>query len=465
MTGRRENLQRLRAETFDVLIVGGGINGAGIARDLALRGVKTALVERRHFASGTSGKNSQLIHGGLRYLKNLEFGLVREALRERSTLIAIAPHLVHPLPFLIPMYRRFDRLLYGAGLALYDGLAGAHSIGRRRGLSSGEVRRLEPDLESRGLAAGAVFFDAAIHSARFVLQNVFDSVRLGAAAVNYARYEDGWVTDTLSGERFPVRAKKLVDATGPWSAAGPLRLVRGSHIVLPKLNKSENAIAYFEESGRIIFVIPWGARGELSLVGTTDYDHEEGPDSVHISAEEVRYLQGIVKRLFPAACVEPISAYSSLRPLLRDESASPTKTSREHRIWNSADGVLHVSGGKYTTYRAMSEQAADLVCAEIAPTRAEVHLTASTPLGRDGHELMMGSDQDARLAHAVEHEMAQRLTDFLYISTYLGYERRWTAESLEPYAAKMGRLLGWDARRTEEEIESASKASALPARG
>ncbi len=463
MTGRSENLQRLRAETFDVLIVGGGINGAGIARDLTLRGLKTALVEQRHFASGTSGKNSQLIHGGLRYLKNLEFGLVREALRERSTLLHLAPHLVHPLPFLIPMYSRFDRLLYGAGLRLYDVLAGSHGIGRRRGLSIAEMKDLEPGLDSRGLVSGAIFFDAAIHSARFVLQNIFDAVRLGAVAVNYVHYEAGHVTGAFSGERFPVKAKKIVDATGPWGRGSTLRLVRGSHIVLPKLNRSGNAIAYFEESGRIIFVIPWGANLELSLVGTTDSDHRGGPDEVHISGEEVRYLQRIVRRLFPGAgAAEPVSAYSSLRPLVRDDAASATKTSREHRIWNSADGVVHVTGGKFTTYRLMSEQAADLVCAEIAPALAKVHLTASTPLGRDGHELMMGADDRARIAYAVEHEMAQRLADFLYVSTYLGYEKRWTAESLEPFAAQMGRLLGWDARRTAEEIALALRAAALP---
>ncbi len=462
MTGRRENLHRLRSETFDVLVAGGGINGAGIARDLALRGVKTALVERRHFASGTSGKNSQLIHGGLRYLKNLELGLVREALRERSTLIGMAPHLVHPLPFLIPMYSRFDRLFYGAGLALYDALAGSHRIGQGRGLSIAEMNTLEPGLESRSLVSGAIFHDAAIHSARFVLQNVFDAARLGAVAVNYVAYEAGHATDAFSGERFPVRAKKVVDASGPWSGGSALRLVRGSHIVLPKLNHSGNAIAYFEETGRIIFVIPWGANLELSLVGTTDFDHASGPDDVHISAEEVRYLGRIVKRLFPGAAAEPVSAFSSLRPLVRDDSASPTKTSREHRIWNSADGVLHVSGGKYTTYRVMSEQAADLVCAEIAPGLAKVHRTASTPLGREGHELMTGSDDSARLAHAVENEMAQRLADFLYVSTYLGYERRWTAESLDPYAAQMGRLLGWNRSRMDEEIRLALTASALP---
>src|SRR5205823_1302827 len=148
----------------------------------------------------------------------------------------------------------------------------------------------------------------------------------------------------------------------------------------PRVNASDHAIAYFEESGRIVFIIPWGSHRQLSLVGTTDRDHSTGPDDVHITRDEIDYLTGIVRRLFPqAADTPPISAYSSLRPLVRDDSSSPTKTSREHRIWNSADGVLHIAGGKYTTYRAMSEEAADLVAKEVAPEMSKLHLTADTP--------------------------------------------------------------------------------------
>jgi glycerol-3-phosphate dehydrogenase len=474
-------------------------------------------VERNHFASGTSGKNSQLIHGGLRYLKNLEFGLVREALRERATLLELAPHLVEPLPFLIPMYSHFSRLFYGTGLWLYDMLAGARNIGRHRRLPLPEVKTLEPGLESDGLVGGAVFFDCRVHSARFVLENIFDAQRNGAVIANYVKssdrkFEDGaWTVDledSLTEERFRVRAQKIVDTTGPWGDGSALRLVRGSHLVLPRLNASDFAIAHFEPSGRIIFLIPWGGSRNLTLVGTTDVDHQSGPDQVHISREEVRYLLDIVTALYPAArSVEPISSYSSLRPLLREEAATATSTSREHRIWNTPDGVLHISGGKYTTYRLMSEEAADSITGEIAPELRAVHLTAQTPLGENTRPKLdelraraaaisresgmppedviatlrdygvampalvrraasLSSDlpkiQAARIAHAVECEMACRLYDLMFVSTYWGYEERWTAASLEPFAREMGRYHGWSGTRVHSEVQFVMQALASP---
>lgn len=506
MNSREANLARLQEGPLDVLILGGGINGAGIARDLSLRSrragvdLRIGLVEQRHFASGTSGKNSQLIHGGLRYLKGLELGLVSESLHERATLLGIAPHLVRPQPFLIPMYGWFARLFYRTGLAIYDALAGAGALQRHCSLTRDEVVRLEPELSTDHLTSGSIFFDAHVHSARFVLENIFDAERNGAMVANYVRAERVGpqavnLHDALTGRSFQVQAKKIVDATGPWADEDELRLVRGSHIVVPRLNRSENAIAYFEPSGRVVFVIPWGERGDLSLVGTTDVDHTAGPENVRISAEEIDYLLGIVKRLYPrCGDLRPISTFSSLRPLVRDRSSSPTKASRGHRIWSSADGVLHVSGGKYTTYRAMSEEAVD----KIAPELAHIHETAITPLGGNSRERIgellaaaprlaaehglpeedvvrliglygvqtqlllsflstdegkLSRTERARIAFAVEHEMAQRLRDLMFVSTYWGYEARWTTDTLAPYAAEMGERLGWDADRIREEIE------------
>jgi glycerol-3-phosphate dehydrogenase len=463
---RTAALERLQTETFDILILGGGINGAGVARDLALRARRSGtalsigLLEQKHFGSGTSGKNSQLIHGGLRYLKNFELGLVREALHERALILKMAPRLASPLPFLLPVHGLFGKLYYHTGLTTYDTLAGKRNIARHRGVSSEELARLEPDLspEFRGALR---FFDGRIHSARFVLANVQHAIRNGVAAANHARAE-GWeragecwrvaAADTLSGERFEIRARKLIDTTGPWTGASGLRLVRGSHLVMPRLNSSDHAIAWFEPSGRIIFVIPWGENNDLSLVGTTDVDHDSGPDNVRISEQEEGYLLGVVKTLYPrAGTAEPISGFTSLRPLVRDEASSATRTSREHRIWNSEDGLLRVAGGKYTTYRVMSEQAADLALSEVAPALQHLHVTTTEPLPLDEPE---DGSIGGRIAHAVSHEMAQRLTDLMFVSTYWGYERRWDRESLAPYAEAMGRHLGWDDRRREEEIEA-----------
>jgi glycerol-3-phosphate dehydrogenase len=523
---RAAHIERLKSDVYEVLIVGGGINGVGLARDLAMRSrhggvpLKVALVEKNHFSSGTSGRNSQLIHGGLRYLKYFDFRLVREALHERATLLRLAPHLVYPLPFLIPMYSSFARLYYGIGLKLYDVLSGERKLGRQRHLSARQVAELEPGLDVRGLAGGAIFFDCGVHSARFALENLWDAMQCGASAVNYVEAGKPWrddeglwrvpLTDRETGEAFVARTHKIVDAAGPWGGDGRLRLVRGSHIIIPRVNTVFNAIAYFDEQGRIVFLIPWGSRRDLTLVGTTDVDHEGSVDDVHIGAAETAYLRSIVQRLFPQADSTPLAAYSSLRPLVPDTSDSPTSTSREHRIWNDANGVLHIAGGKYTTYRVMSEEAADLVCAELAPQLASLHLTArealqgntaealeglkaqAAEMGRErgldagdaqalwrdygvhmprvleylpeGEPVRQGITraETAQLRYAVEHEMACHLADAMFISTYLGYERHWTPELLTPFAQLMGELLGWDDSRQSAEIARVLEVVALP---
>lgn len=522
-SSRSVNLTRLRDARVDVLILGGGINGAGIARDLTLRArlagapLSVAVVEKGHFAGGTSGRNSQLIHGGLRYLKHFDFGLVREALRERSTLLRIAPHLVEPLPMLLPMYGPFASLYYGAGLWLYDWLAGEDNVGRRRYLSREEVARLEPGLRIEGLHSAAIYFDCKVHSARFVLENIFDAARDGAVVVNYCEasepvLESGLfrvtVKDVLGGEKFSLRARKVVDARGPWASGVRLRLVRGSHLVFPRLNASENAIAHFGEDGRILFIIPWGPGNELSLVGTTDVDHNEHPDRVSISRDEVSYLYRAVEPLFPQVRrMEPVAAYSSLRPLVLEQGATATSTSREHRIWEDESGVVRITGGKYTTYRVMSNEAAELVCNAVAPRLRGRCATAATPLGGNRPDVYLmlleraaelsgryrvedsevrrimkdfGVQAEALLrclperapegltrldcgvaAWAVEHEMVQRLPDLLYVSTYWGHERVWSGESLSALARFVGERLGWDQRRVEEETDSVRKAAEL----
>ena len=452
---RRDNISRLRQEVWDVLVLGGGINGAGVARDLALRepARNIALVEKRHFASGASGKNSQLIHGGLRYLKNLELGLVRESLHERATLLRMAPHLVTPLKFLIPMYGWSERLFYGTGLFLYDLLAGSSNVGKHTDLSRDDVEQLEPGLARDGLTSAGVYYDCLIQSARFVLENVLDAARRGAVVVNYceasgyARSGDLFsiqLQEMISGERFQARARRIVDCTGPWSANGPLRLVRGSHILLPNVLQSDHAIAHFEEAGRIVFVIPWWG-GRLCLVGTTDVDHEGSPDDVRISRGEVDYLMRIVRRLFPKSAAEPISGYSSLRPLLMSGNASPTKTSREHRIWKSADGVLHVAGGKYTTYRAMADET-------VSHLSSRPCVTATTPLPDS-------APPQLTVEYAAEHEMARRLPDYLFGSTYLGYER---PECIDEFGREMAAICGWDEARLSEEVNLSRRISGLP---
>jgi len=410
-------IERLRTDVFDVLILGGGINGAGTARDLALRGkLKIGLVEQNHFSSGTSGKNSHLIHGGLRYLKQLDFRLVREALHERAVLLKIAPHLVEPQPFLMPVAGFAKSLYYDLGLTVYDFFDGSGVVPWHRRVSLREVRELEPGLGSPGMTGAMEFYDAQVRSARLVLENIFEAVRNGAACANYVqaeshqRDENGlWqvqLKDSISGDTFEARARVLVDSTGPWAKDPAPRLVRGSHIVMPRLGQSKHAIAHFEDDGRIVFFIPWGERGERTLIGTTDADHQGSADDVHISEEEMRYLRAIAARIFPASAkLEPVATFSSLRPLLVSHG-SATKATREHHIYRDPQGIIRITGGKYTTYRAMSEEAADLVTAEVAPGLRGIHLTATTALNGNTPEAVQELLKSTR-ALAAQYKMAE----------------------------------------------------------
>jgi glycerol-3-phosphate dehydrogenase len=318
------------------------------------------------------------------------------------------------------------------------------------------VAQIEPELASEGLTAGAIFYDCGVASARFVVENILDATANGALAANYVK-ADGWkhasdglwhvlCTDLIAGEQFEIAARKLVDARGSWSDGDSLRLVRGSHIVIPRVSASDQAIAHFEPQGRIVFLIPWGSRNQLTLVGTTEEEHLQGPERVRITKDELAYLLGIVGKLFPGRSgIAPISAFSSLRPLVREHEGSPASATREHRIWNSGEGILHIAGGKYTTYRLMSEEASDLVCREIAPDLATVHVTAEQPF--------------ALVEREIGDALEQCLWDFLFVTTYLGYEQSWDAESLMPYAEALGRKREWNRERVRSEVDAIIEAS------
>ncbi len=401
---------------YDVVIVGGGINGAGLARDLALRshlrgaGLRILLVEKAFWGSGTSGKNSHLIHGGLRYLKYFDFRLVREALKERSRLLRLAPDTVRPLRFEMPLQSWGDRLFYGAGILLYDLLSTGHRIGG-----------------SRYLGKTLSYWDAASDSAPLVLDNVRDAQRLGAHCRARAA-ADAIVGDSVRVDGRNIAARAVVDARGPWMATAGLRLVRGSHIVLPRLYDGEHAIAHFHRDGRIVFFIPWGEIAPLTLVGTTDVDHAGDADNVSISPEERNYLLSIVGELFPGGeRGEPVGEFSSLRPLVQAPSKSASSTSREHRIEFDSQGVLRIEGGKYTTYRSMAEEAADKVLARVRPDLVGFYPTRETPFGvptKRPHDL------EGRLAWAKREEGCRSTGEFLTCSTNWAWQKRWTSVEL-----------------------------------
>ncbi len=370
----------------DVVIIGGGIAGAGAARDLALRGLSVALVDKGDFASGTTSRSSKLVHGGLRYLELFDFSLVRESLRERETLRRLAPHLVRPLPFLVPVYRNSSRSLIKVriGLRLYDWLTPGRRRERYRVLRPVDALSLEPGLRADDLrGAGYYFDDLLVFPERLCLENVLSAGRHGAAVFNYADVEeivrDGHgriggvrVRDLLTGRVVTLGARVVVNATGPWvdllreragvSERGPriLRRTKGIHCVMPRL--TERAVYHSTRDGRMIFVIPWR---DFSLVGTTDTDFEGDLDRLFATREEVEYLLNEVRRAVPDQRVAPEAVaytYAGVRPLSYEEGTRASEVSRVHKVVAEERGrFLSITGTKLTCFRSLAATLGDQV--------------------------------------------------------------------------------------------------------
>jgi glycerol-3-phosphate dehydrogenase len=402
--------QALATPTFDLLVIGGGINGAGIARDAAMRGLKVAVVEQGDFASGTSSKSSKLIHGGLRYLENYEFALVLEASRERDLLRRhLAPHLVQPMPFVFPVFHGdpVGRMRLTAGLWVYDGLSAFRNIARHRSWGRRATVRHEPRLRTEGLRGALHYYDCWTDDARLTLETMLAAVAAGAIVCNYVgvvellrngeRLCGARVEDRLHGGALTIHARQIVNATGPWldrvrsldePAAPPmLRLTKGVHIVVPRERVGNvNAIVLrAPRDGRVMFAIPWE---DQVLVGTTDTDYDGDPATVAADADDVRYLLEAVNQCFPAATLlerDVIGAYAGVRPLVKPADAGrPSDTSREEAMFESASGLLSLGGGKLTTYRRVSERVVDRVVerlrADDPERRFEPCRTGSVPL-------------------------------------------------------------------------------------
>ena len=397
------DLSPLTSRRHDVAIIGGGINGAGLARDLALRGIRVLLVEQGDFGCGTSSASTKLIHGGLRYLERIDLHLVFEACRERLVLQRIAPHLVRPLPFFIPVYARDPRPLWmvRAGLSLYDLLALFRNTHSHRMLSAEEGLAAEPALREEGLRGVARYWDCRMDDARLCLENVIAAREAGALVFNYLRV-DGLLrsagkvcglhlVDGESGRSLEVEAQLVVNAAGPWldricalegEASAKLRPTRGTHIVVPRLNHGNEALYLTAgQDQRMFFVIPWGEG--LSLIGTTDIDEPGDPGAVQPTEEDINYLlaeAGRHLRGHPPQRDEVVSAFAGLRPLVAEEEVRrASRVSREHRIFTSPGGMISIGGGKYTTYRAVAEEVAGRVCDQLGRSRGRC-LTAKIPL-------------------------------------------------------------------------------------
>jgi glycerol-3-phosphate dehydrogenase len=386
-----------------MLIVGGGIVGVATARDAAMRGFKVACVEKEDYAYGTSSRSSKLIHGGLRYLEQANFKLVFEGTHERSTLGELAPHLVRPIQFLVPVYTgsKHGRLALGMGLWLYDALAGRHKPGKHSRHAPAELGELEPLLDKKDLNGGALYYDCMTDDARLCVENAVGAHEAGAVMLTRTSFMrpirgegdvvvGAVVHDHETGKDIEVSAKSIVHCAGPWTdevlrrsgdTAGMIRTSKGAHICFAhdRLPLRYAVVMSAVRDGRVVFAIP---RGRVTLVGTTDTDYDGDPDEVCASKDDVDYLIETVGRYFPRSAItraDVRATYAGLRPLIRDNSENPYDTSREHTVVARPDRSVTIGGGKYTTYRRIADDVVKATMGALAiPTRQRPKCTTKT---------------------------------------------------------------------------------------
>ncbi|MRH90847.1 glycerol-3-phosphate dehydrogenase [Nocardia sp. SYP-A9097] len=427
---RTRAIDALGDTEIDVLVIGGGVTGAGAALDAASRGLSVTLVEARDFAAGTSSRSSKLIHGGLRYLEQLDFALVREALKERGLLLnKLAPHLVHPVPFLFPLQHRvWERAYIGAGVALYDTLGGARAVPMHRHLTRSGALELAPALKDDAMTGAIKYYDAQVDDARHTMMLARTAARHGATVLTRTKVtgllRDGeqvvgaQVTDLETGLAHTIRARTVISATGVWTddmikmtgVEFPfhVRMSKGVHIMVPRerLNMSTGLIMRTEKS--VLFVIPWA---EHWIVGTTDTDWSLDKNHPTASAADVQYILDHVNSLLrePLTRADIVGTYAGLRPLMTGASKETSKLSREHAVAEPAPGLFVIAGGKYTTYRVMAADVVDAAAARLG-SDAPASVTADLPLlGAVGYQDMLDDAPDIAARTALSLETVQHL--------------------------------------------------------
>ena len=406
---RQHALVTLADQEFDVLVIGGGVTGAGTALDAASRGLRVALVEMRDWAAGTSSRSGKLFHGGLRYLEQFNFGLVREALKERGLMLEkLCPHLVRPIEFIYPIeHRMWERAYMGAGLFLYDTIGGAGAVPRHKHLSRKRVLARAPGLSQKSLVGGISFFDAQVDDSRHTLELVRTAAAHGAVAatalkvIGISHDESGVVTgadvkDLESGSEFHIAAKTVINATGVWTdslqkmAGGnsdfSVQASKGVHILVPRDRIDSEVSVFVRAEDSVLFIRTWGAHW---LIGTTDTPWEQGLDHPAASATDIEYLLRNVNRVLNVELtVDDIDGvYAGLRPLIKGKAGATSDLSREHAVETSVPGFTTIAGGKYTTYRVMAE---DVVNAAIVDLQSR-GLVANIPESDTQNILLIGA--------------------------------------------------------------------------
>lgn len=485
----QRNIRQLGNRRFDLAVIGGGILGAGIARDAALRGLSVALIEQQDYGSGTSSRSTKLVHGGLRYLEQWAFSLVAESCRERGILLDMAPHLVKLLPFLLPVYdgdpRSLTKIRLGTTLYKWLSRKRTRKLAGHRTLSPEETLEVETALNPDGLRGAVQFFDCQMNDARLCLETVLDAEKHGAVCCNYTQITGmkmkgpavdslEWV-DRISGDQGKVEAKFVVNACGPWveqmirqvgfdQSAITLSPTKGVHLVIPKINR-ENGI-YFQSrlDRRMIFLLPWG---NASLLGTTDTDYSGDPGAVYADAKDVQYLLQQLATMAPQFSLnadDVIASFAGVRALVRS-GGRPSSRSREERLVLQADNLLTVAGGKFTTFRAIAEQAVNRAMKEMGAARAPCR-TSETPLEdrRPSPQGQAFSIDDppvgsrgvfaSDVLHACRHEQVVTLADVMRRRTTLALGANSGDEVITQVSHLVAQELSWSDGQRAEQVDA-----------
>ncbi len=522
---RVDAMLALKNDEFDILVIGGGINGAGIALDAASRGLKVALVEMSDFAGGTSSKSSKLIHGGLRYLEQYDFKLVREALQERELMVTtLAPHLVKPVSFLYPLHEKFkERTYVGAGMALYDALRGfKRALPWHKHISQKELSEVAPSLRLDLITGGYQYFDAQVDDARHTMMIARTAAKYGAiittrtsckSLIREGRKVQGAViVDTESGEEITVKAKCTIMAAGVWTDSlydsfgikpgYRVRMSKGAHIVVPGSAIKSNTGVIIKTELSVLFIIPWGDKW---IVGTTDTDYNDDPAAPLATREDVNYILAQANRVLEPKLdkSQVIGVFAGLRPLVSsDPDSATTELSREHVVDHPVPGFVTIAGGKYTTYRVMSEDAVDSAVSDLMRIVPDSCTEGLAIIGADGYSVLLNKADDlasdygvsssailhllerygslfhevlepaildknwskpiveslpylrAEILYAVTHEGARSIDDVLSRRTRISFEASDQGTSaVEEVGEIISKVLGWNKTQTQASID------------
>ncbi len=475
MLNRDETIEAMARSPLDLLVIGGGIVGSGVARDAAMRGLRVAVVEKSDFASGTSSRSSRLLHGGIRYLAQGRIGLVREASREKVVISKIAPHLAIPLPFTFPTREGTEWKLWKLriGVKLYDLLCGGRNLGKSSWMKPAELEQKLPGLNQNGLTGAVRYFDGMTNDARLVLDTLRSSARSGGMLANFVSVEETkpfgemWqatLYDHVGEKRINVTAKAIINAAGAWADKFPasrvrLRLTKGVHLVIDRSRLHVDDAIVMTEGSRILFVIPWGER---IILGTTDTDYDGNLDNPTADASDIDYILDVTNQSFPSARIttdDVISTWAGLRPLIADPNGKPSDISRAHEIRMTEPGWIDVAGGKLTTYRLMAEQTVDraITFAKLSARKCETDIAplldappkysgiTPPPVSRDA------------VQHFIEHEWALHLADVMIRRTSWRYYHRDHLQIAQQVARWMKEILGWDDETFRDELDTYSR--------